>query len=207
MPQSLQPKTAIVFDFGGVLFDWKPFYLYAPYFNDDAEAVERFLVEIGFKEWNAHQDKGRSFAEAVAELSAKFPQHTELIRIYDERYEDSIKGVLQGSVEIMGQLKQAGYPLFGLTNWPAEKFQIVRPKYPFLDWLEDIVVSGEVRLAKPDPAIYAVLLERIGRPPGECLFIDDSETNIAAARRLGFNTILFESPEQLKSELQQRGIL
>ena len=207
MPQSSQPKPAIVFDFGGVLFDWKPFYLYAPFFNNDPEAVERFLVEIGFTEWNAHQDKGRTFAEAVPELSARFPQHANLIRAYDEHYEESIGGILHGTVEIMRQLKQAGYTLFGLTNWPAEKFQVVRPKYPFLAWLDDIVVSGEVRLAKPDPAIYAILLDRIGRPAGECLFIDDSQTNIAVAQQLGFNTILFESPEQLKSELQHRDLL
>jgi 2-haloacid dehalogenase len=199
--------SAIVFDFGGVLLDWNPRYLYRKLFDDNPDGVERFLAEIGFVEWNALQDEGRPFSEAVAELSEKFPHYGDLIRAYDERWEESIIGPIQSTVDILRELKGAGYPLYGLSNWSAETFQRVRHKYAFMDWFDDIVISGEVKLIKPDPRIYNLLLERIGRRAEECLFIDDSEANTAAADQLGFMTIRFESPRQLGDELSQWGLL
>jgi 2-haloacid dehalogenase len=198
---------AIVFDFGGVLLDWNPRYLYRKLFDDDHEAVERFLDEIGFSEWNVKQDEGRPFAAAVAELSEQFPQHADLIRAYDERWEESMGGEIGPAVEILYALKRAGHSLYGLSNWSAETFRRIRHKYAFLELFDAIVLSGEVKVAKPDPRIYALLLDKINRPAGECLFIDDSEANVAAARRLGFRTIRFESPEQLESELRRLGLL
>lgn len=198
---------AIVFDFGGVLLDWNPRYLYRKLFDDDHEAVERFLNEIGFSEWNLKQDEGRPFAAAVAELSERFPQHADLIRAYDERWEESMGGEIQPTVEILYALKRAGHALYGLSNWSAETFRRIRHKYAFLEVFDAIVLSGEAKVAKPDPRIYALLLDKINRPAEECLFIDDSEANVSAARRLGFRTIRFESPEQLGSELRRLGLL
>jgi 2-haloacid dehalogenase len=198
---------AIIFDFGGVLLDWDPRYLYRKFFNGNHEAMERFLADIGFMEWNLQQDKGRPFAVAVAELSAQFPHYADLIRAYDERWEESIAGPIQPTVDILYALKQAGYRLYGLSNWSVETFRRTRNKYAFFDWFEDIVVSGEVRLVKPDPRIYRLTLDRIGRTAQECLFIDDSEANVAVADRLGFKSIRYESPGQLKVELQRLGVL
>lgn len=197
---------AIVFDFGGVLFDWNPHYLYRKYFND-AEAVERFLSTIGFAEWNAQQDRGRPFAQAVAELSAQFPEHADLIRAYDERWIESLGGVIQPTVDILRSLKEAGYPLYALSNWSAEKYQLVRARYEFLSWFQDIVISGAVKIAKPDPRIFELLLGKIKQPAENCLLIDDSVDNIKVARGLGFATIRLESPEQLRMELVQLGLL
>lgn len=197
---------AIVFDFGGVLFDWNPHYLYRKYFND-AEAVERFLSTIGFAEWNAQQDRGRPFAQAVAELSAQFPEHADLIRAYDERWIESLGGVIQPTVDILRSLKEAGYPLYALSNWSAEKYQLVRARYEFLSWFQDIVISGAVKIAKPDPRIFELLLGKIKQPAENCLLIDDSVDNIKVARGLGFATIRLESPEQLRMELVQIGLL
>jgi 2-haloacid dehalogenase len=198
---------AIVFDFGGVLLDWNPRYLYRKLFDDDHEAVERFLEEIGFSEWNLKQDEGRPFAVAVAELSEQFPQHADLIKAFDERWEESMGGEIRPTVEILYALKRAGHALYGLSNWSAETFRRIRHKYAFLELFDAIVLSGEVKVAKPDPRIYALLLDKINRPAEECLFIDDSEANVAAARRLGFRTIRFESTEQLESELRRLGML
>ena len=198
---------AIVFDMGGVLFDWNPHYLYRKFFNNDAHATERFLIEIGFEEWNLRLDEGRPFSEGVAELSAQFPQYADLIRAYDERWEESIGGVIQPVLDIVFALKHAGYALYGLSNWSAETFCRVRSKYEFLDLFEDIVLSGDVKINKPDPRIFAALLERSGRKAAKCLFIDDSEENVIAARQLGFDAIRFESGEQLKDELCRRGLL
>ena len=198
---------AIVFDFGGVLLDWDPRYLYRKLFDEDHEAVERFLTEIGFTEWNIKQDEGRPFAVAVAELSERFPHHADLIKAYDERWEESMGGEITPTVEILHTLKRTGHALYGLSNWSAETFRRIRHKHMFLDVFDGIVLSGEVKVAKPDPRIYALLLEKVGRPAEECLFIDDSEKNVSVAAGLGFQTIRFESPEQLEGELRRRGLL
>jgi 2-haloacid dehalogenase len=207
MQQTKTDLPAIIFDFGGVLIDWDPRYLYRKLFDGDDQAVERFLKEIRFFEWNLQQDAGRSFKTAVAEACARYPAHCELIQAYDERYEESISGPIWSSVEILRELREAGYPLYALSNWPEEKWRLVRPKYGFFTWFEDLVISGEVQLAKPDPAIFQLLLERIGRPAGECIFIDDAPHNIEIADKLGFQTILFESPGQLRTALEARRIL
>lgn len=200
-------SPAIVFDFGGVLMDWNPYYLYRKYLGDDPQATERFLKEVGFREWNVKHDQGLPISEGVTQLSARFPAYHELIRAYDVRYEETLSGPIQATVDILQMLKEAEYPLYGLSNWPAEKFGLVQQKYPFFSWFEDIVISGEVKMIKPDAEIFQYLLKKIGRSAGDCLFIDDSPANIAAASKLGFLTIHFQSPEKLKTELNQMGLL
>jgi len=187
--------------------DWDPYYLYLKLLGNDRQAVERFLTAVDFFRWNLEQDRGRSYAEGTAELIARFPEYRELICAYDERYLETLGGAVQPVVDILRALKDAGYPLYGLSNWPAEKFALVRPGYPFFAYFDDIVISGEVGLVKPDQAIFNLLLERIGRPAGECLFIDDHDRNIHAARELGFQTIQFQSSQQLEAELRSMGIL
>jgi len=204
-----QPKRLpnIVFDFGGVLMDWNPRYLYSRYFDGDSHAMEDFLAEIHFSEWNTEQDRGRPFAEGVALLTAQYPQHAELILAFDEHWEETVGGAILPVVDMAQRLKAAGYRLHGLSNWSEEKFRQVRQKFAFFNLFDSILVSGEVKLAKPDPRIYQVFLQRIGQPAADCLFIDDSAANIAAARKLGFGTILFESEDQLEQELAVRGLL
>jgi len=200
-------KLAIVFDFGKVLVDWDPRYLYRKLFPDDDTAMERFLEEIDFMNWNLQQDAGRPFAEGVAELCGRFPGYCDLIQAYDERWEESLGGPIWPTVEVLSRLKEAGYPLYGLSNWSDEKFRLVCAQYPFFDWFDDILLSGTVRLVKPDERIFRLLLERIGRPAGECLLIDDSAPNVEAARALGFEVIHFQSAAQLEAELSRREIL
>ncbi len=200
----LQP--ALVFDFGGVLVEWDPHYLYRPFFNGDDAAIDRFLQVIGFRDWNIQQDGGRSFDEGVAVLSAQFPQYAPLIRAYHERYADSIIGPIAGTVDILRACKAAGYPLYGLSNWAQEKFDLVRPKYNFFEYFDDILISSTVNLVKPDPRIFEIFLKRIGRRADECVYIDDSAANAAMADRLGFMTIRFESPRQLAAELDRLGV-
>ena len=203
--ESSSPLT-VVFDLGGVLMDWNPRYLYRKLFASE-KAMEDFLVEIDFFEWNQQQDAGRPYTVAVAELCKIYPQHSDMIRAYDERYLESLNGPIWETVSILRRLWQAGVPLFGLSNWPAEKFRLVRPVYEFFDWFQEIVISGEVGAAKPDPKIFEVLLDKVGRPARECLLIDDSSGNIEAAKRLGFQTIHFEHPAQLEAELIQQELL
>jgi 2-haloacid dehalogenase len=198
---------AIVFDFGGVLLDWNPRHLYLKLFNGDAIATERFLNETGFAAWNLELDRGRSFADGVAELSRRFPQYADLIKAFDLRWEESILGPIQTTVNIMQNLKQAGYSVYGLSNLSKEKYLLVRSRYTFLDQLDDVVISGEVKMIKPDPRIYHLLLERIQRTAAECVFIDDSEENAGMACQLGFHSIQYKSSDQLQAELKRLGLL
>ncbi len=199
-------ELAVVFDFGGVLVDWNPRHLYRKIFSGDEDAMERFLEEIRFYEWNQKQDAGRTFSEAVEDLCKDFPQYCELIRLYDLRYEESITGPIWGTVAILEKLKSSGYLLYGLSNWPEEKYRLVRPKYAFFELFDDIIISGEVKVAKPDPRIFAILLERIQREPWQCVYIDDSKQNIEVALELGFRCIHYQSPGQLDSDLAVTGI-
>jgi 2-haloacid dehalogenase len=198
---------AIIFDFGGVVVNWDPHNLYNKYFSNDRQAIDAFLNEIHFSAWNLNQDKGYPFARAVENLSAQFPQYADLIRAYDVEWEESIQGVFSETVDIMRKLKAAGYRLFGLSNWSAEKFALVKHKYEAFNLFERIIVSGEVRLVKPDPAIFRLLLQKIQLKPEECLLIDDSVDNIESARKMGFAIHHFTSPARLDESLQKLGIL
>ncbi|MGA2491000.1 MAG: HAD family phosphatase [Anaerolineales bacterium] len=198
---------AIIFDFGGVLINWDPHKLFGKYFSNDRQAIDSFLAEVNFSAWNLSQDKGDPFVQAVQELSAQFPQYAHLIHAYDEEWEQSITGIIPETAEILYKLKAVGCRLYGLTNWSAEKFSIVRHKYKVFDLFEDIMVSGEVKLIKPDPAIFHLFLQKIQCQPEECLLVDDSPQNIATARKLGFATHHFASPALLEMDLQQLGIL
>jgi len=198
---------AIVFDYGNVLVEWDPRYVYQRFFPNDPEAMERFFHEVNFMEWNAQQDKGRSFADGVAALSKEFPHHAHLIQAYHDHWKDSIGEAHWGTIEIMKQLKQAGYPLYGLSNWSAETFPLMREEYDFFKLFDDMVISGEVGHVKPQPEIFHILLKKIGRPAPECLFIDDSLPNIQQAQKIGFATIQFESPDQLATRLHNMQLL
>ena len=198
---------AIIFDYGNVLIDWNPRNVYRRYFPDDREGMERFLQEINFMEWNALQDRGRPFEEGVAILSEQFPQYADLIRAYHENWLESIGEAFTGTVEILKRLKWAGYPLYGFSNWSAETFPLIRAQHDFFDLFDDMVISGAVGFVKPEPEIYQIMLEKVGRPAQECLFIDDSLPNIQQANTIGFATIHFQSPAQLEEDLKQLGLL
>jgi len=202
-----QTIKAILFDFGNVLLEWNPRYVYRRYFPNDEAAMEQFLNEVSFMDWNAQQDKGRSFTEGVAVLSKQFPQYSDLIQAYHTNWKESIGDSLTGTVELMKRLKKAGYRVYGLSNWSAETFPLVREKYDYFGLLDDIILSGEVGAIKPEPEFFEIALRRIGYPAQECLFIDDAPANIEQARKMGFVTVLFESPEQLERELERLHLL
>jgi 2-haloacid dehalogenase len=204
---NLRQIKAIIFDFGNVLLEWDPRYVYQRFFPNDPEGMERFLEEVKFMEWNLHQDKGRPFAEGVALLSRDFPHYSDLIQAYHDHWIDSLGESLAGTVEILKELKQAGYPVYGLSNWSAETFPTARKKHDFFDLLDDMVISGEVGHVKPHPEIFQIMLHKIGRRAQECLFIDDAQANIEQAQKMGFATIHFQSPDQLRFGLHELGIL
>jgi 2-haloacid dehalogenase len=200
-------NPAIIFDLGGVLLDWNPRYLYRKIFNGDEDKVEFFLKEICPQSWNMRQDTGYPTAKAIEERCQLFPEYSDAIHAYYERYPETVKGEIAGTVAILGELREAGYALCALSNWSAETFNIVRGKFTFLKWFDQMIISGEVGLAKPDKAIFMLAAQRVGRTPADCLFIDDLPVNIDAAREYGFQTIQFISPKNLRDEMVKKKIL
>jgi 2-haloacid dehalogenase len=199
-------RPVIVFDLGGVLIDWDPRHLYRKLFDQEA-AMERFLDEVCHGDWNLEQDRGRSFADAVEEAVLRHPDQRAMIEAYHLRWEEMLAGAIEDTVTILEELQDAGCELHALTNWSAETYPHARARFGFLDHFETILVSGEEHLVKPDPRIFALLLERIGHPAQACVFIDDNAHNIAAAAALGFDAIRFEDARHLRAALTQRGLL
>lgn len=190
----------IVFDFGGVLLDWNPHYLYDPYFGD-VEKAEWFLTHICTYEWNAQHDNGKPIAEGTAELIALHPEWEKEIRMYYDEFMKMMGGQIPGMEELVKKLKANGQRVFGLSNWSVETFALVRPVYPVLDLMEDMVISGVEKVMKPDHRIFELALDRFGIKAEETVFIDDNPNNVKAANELGIHGFLFQSREQLEKEL------
>ena len=198
---------AVVFDLGGVLIDWNPRHLYRRLFGEDFNGMERFLAEVCNSAWNERLDAGRSWDEAIAEATALHPEHADLIRAYHERWEEMLGGPLSDSVTILDELRGTGVRLYALTNWSQSTFHHALARYPFLQWFEDIVVSGREGVIKPNPAIFRLLLSRSGIEASRSVFIDDSLKNVEAASVLGFRTIHFCNAVQLRRDLASLGLL
>lgn len=199
-----RPDT-VVFDIGNVLIQWDPRLLYRSIFQNEADA-DRFLAEVLPPEWNLEQDRGRSFAEGIAEALARRPDHREEILAWDTRWHEMVPGEVPGSVAILTALKQAGVPLYAITNFSSEKFAECEDRFPFLaDSFIDVVVSAHERLVKPDPRIYQVLFSRNDLNPERTVFIDDSPANVEAARSVGMHTIHFTDAPALRAALIERG--
>ncbi len=192
MPKVARPTT-VVFDLGGVLIDWDPRHLYRQLFDDPGE-MESFLAEVTTTEWNAHQDAGRPWAEAIELLVATYPERRELIEAFHRRWPEMLAGEIQGTVDVLGELRTTGVRLVALSNWSAEMFPVARERFGFLAWFEGIVISGDVGVNKPDRRIFEHLVERFGIEPAAALFIDDSPANVDAARAMGFRAIRFTDP-------------
>lgn len=201
---------AVVFDFGGVLIDWSPEYLYRELIPDETER-RWFLTHVCSMDWVIRQDGGQPIVEATDELIARFPDHEPLIRAFYERWHQMVAGVLDDGVALMEKLEAAEVPLFGLTNWSAETFPYAWEHYPVLRRFRDIVVSGRVKLVKPDPAIFAEMHRRIelqmpGVEPSELVFIDDNAKNAEAATALGWHGVHHTNAAQTEAKLRELGL-
>jgi len=197
--------NTVIFDFGGVLIDWNPRYMYRNEFEEISE-MEYFLDKVCTDDWNLQQDKGRSLAEGTSILQEKFPEHAVKIRLYYDQWEKMVKGDIPQNVALLRKLKEK-YKLYGLTNWSAETFPIVFNRYPFFTLFDGIVISGEEKLIKPDRKIFEIMLERYLLKAENALFIDDNRNNIQAANEIGFATIHVQEKTDLKSELYAMGLI
>lgn len=194
----------VIFDLGGVLIDWNPRYLYRKLFADEAE-MERFLSEVCTAHWNDEMDAGRSWTEAIGELVRLHPDQEANIQAFRSRWPEMLGGAFDDTVRLLETLHRDGTPLYALTNWSEETFELTRTQYPFLDYFRGIVVSGRERLRKPDPEIFRLLLKRYDIAPSQAVFIDDNAENVAAAAALGLHAIRFLSATALRTDLRRFG--
>jgi 2-haloacid dehalogenase len=198
--------STVVFDVGKVLFEWDLRHLYAKLIADPDE-LEYFVTHVVTPQWHFQHDAGRALGDMVPELIAAFPQYQTLIEAYATRFNETIPGPLPGSLEIVGELAARDIPLFAITNFGAEFWDMFRPTQPVFDHFSDIIVSGVEKLIKPDPAIYALALQRFGLNWDEAIFIDDNFDNVIAARANGFAAHHFHDAVSLRAELTDLGLL
>jgi 2-haloacid dehalogenase len=196
----------VVFDLGMVLIEWDPRHLYRKVFSD-SEKMEWFLSYVCNGEWNLEQDRGRSFDDGVKEATARYPEYVAEIAMYRDRWMEMVPGAIAGTVAILEELKAKDVPVFAITNWNGDTFRATRSRFSFLNHFQDIIVSGDENLIKPDPRIFALLTDRNKLNPSDCIFIDDSLKNVKGAEAVGWAGHHFVSPEGLSKDLVVRGIL
>jgi 2-haloacid dehalogenase len=205
-PMADPSETAIVFDIGGVLLDWDPRYLYDRLF-DDPDEMERFLAEICTLEWHAAHDRGVPFERSCAELAQRHPEYAEMIWAWGRRSEEMIAGPIDGTVQLLRELQEAGVRCYALTNMETETYALRRERFAFMTWFDGTVVSSHEGVVKPEPEIFELLLRRFGLRPQATLLIDDAQRNVDAARALGIRAIHFQSPEALRRQLTELELL
>lgn len=197
----------IIFDFGGVLIDWNPLHLYNRYFLGDEAKARWFIDNICTMEWNVQMDAGKPFADGIRELTAIHPEWADAIAAYRARWQEMIGGPIPGMTDVVHQLKDAGYHVFGLSNWSWETLSTIIDDYPVIKELEGVVISGLEYVIKPQPEIYRLLLDRYRLKADECIFIDDNLANVQGAEAVGIHGLLFAGPEMLKEEFKKLHIM
>ncbi len=202
----MKPIKNVIFDFGGVIMDWNPRHLYRSYFKTEEE-MEYFFANVCTSEWNLQQDAGYPMADATRERVAMFPEYREAIEMFYSCWDRMLQGVIPGSAELVQEVKDAGYGVYGLTNWSNETFPIAYERYPVFSLFEGIVVSGAERINKPDARLYRILLDRYGLDPEECVFLDDNQANVDAAIALGIRALRFISVDDVRPKLKALGVL
>ncbi len=200
-------RDIAIFDLGGVLLDWNPRHLYRKLFPGDEAGMEQFLATVCTNDWNRGQDAGRPCAEAVRLLTAEHPGKAELIAAYYGRFDEMIAGPIEGAVAILAELRARDTPLYFLSNYSAETYPAALKRFEFLAWFDGGIVSGDVGALKPQPEIYALLLDRFAIDPHRAVFIDDVAANAEGARPSGIHGIQFRDPGALRAELAELGFL
>ncbi|MEC9347322.1 MAG: HAD family phosphatase [Pseudomonadota bacterium] len=201
-----RPDT-VLFDLGNVLVDWSPRHLYTKVFAGRPRETEYFLTHVVTGAWNVKHDLGKPFQENVAELAARFPWYAREIEAFWSRWPETIGGPIAGTVDLLESLHARDVPLFALTNWSAETFPWAEENLPFLARFGGITVSGRVRVAKPDPAIFELTEREFGLDPARTLFVDDSARNTEVAARRGYHVHTFRDPAGLRDCLGGHGLL
>lgn len=191
----------IIFDYGNVLVRWSPETVFKPYFNDDAK-YWFFWRHVCDEDFRNRIDAGEDMASCIKQRQAMYPEYAEAIEMYSSRWEETLLGEIPGMAELIKELKaDARYRVFGLTNWSMETFPQARKRFPILQLIDNYVVSGDVKLIKPDPRIFQLILQRFDLKAEETIFTDDNPNNVAAAQALGIHGILFQDANELRKHI------
>ena len=197
---------AVIFDIGNVLYHWELRALFEKVIADPAR-LEHFLAEVLTYDFHSRHDAGEELEVLVAELNARHPEYADAVEAYVHRFNETITGKVAGTHELVDRLAARGVPLYALTNFGTTFWNGFRPTAPIFDKFVDVLVSGEERLAKPDPAIYRRTEQRFGLAPGQIFFTDDRADNIAAALARGWDAHRFTDAASLEAALAERGFL
>ena len=203
-----RPADAVVFDLGNVLIRWDPVAAIAQAVGPERAVAFLADPDFDFASWNHANDAGRTLAEAEQVAVQSHPHYAEEILAYRQHFGASLVGEVPGSVAILRELHEAQVPLFALTNWSADLFPVALEQFDFLELFEDIIVSGEEGVAKPDPEIFEVLEERVPHRAGldDGIFIDHSPAHVAAASETGIDAVHFTGADHLREDLIARGM-
>ena len=205
--QSDRELRGVVFDLGNVVIDWQPEAAIAVAVGEDEAA--RFLMadDFDFAAWNHGPDSGQSWEQALAFVEEAYEHWLEHATAYRDHFPQSLVGEVPGTATVMRELDEAGVPMWALTNWSAELFHHAPARFPLLGLFRDIVVSGREGVAKPDPAIFRLLSDRLGEPLDRLVFVDDKQANVEVAEAMGMDALLFTDAERLRTQLIDRGLL
>ena len=195
-----------LFDVGAVILDWEPARFYRQILP--AHEAEAFCRDICTLSWHHNHDNGVSMADNAQSLIAQYPEKEDLILAWSSGWLEMIHGYVAGVDRIIQDLRDRGVPTFALTNFPAEKWHETAQAYPILQGFEDVIVSGEEKMTKPDPEIYTLTLKRLGNPtPASVFFTDDRQDNIKAALNAGMQGHIFQNASALRMALEDVGLL
>lgn len=192
----------LIFDFGNVLVRWEPERVFLPYFGGDQARHWYFWGHICDKHWRDRIDAGDDTQTAIRQLQERYPDYAEAISLYQTRWEEMLPGEMPGMRALLQELKKnPNYRIYGLTNWSMETFPAARQRFEILQMIDNYIVSGDVKLVKPDPQIFHLLLDRYHLDPADSTFIDDNPDNVQAARNLGMQGIVFHGADDLRFQL------
>jgi 2-haloacid dehalogenase len=199
-------SAGLVWDLGNVLIDWDPAAAVAAAVGD-VEA-RRFMeaADFDFHVWNHGPDSGGSWADAEDEVRRTHPHWLEHALAYRANFVASLVGEVPGTSALVRELHAAGVPQVGLTNWSHELYPHAPERFEVLSLLDDVVISGTEGVAKPDPRIFAIAVERTGLPAERLVFVDDKVLNVEAARTAGLDGVVFTGADDLRAALRDRGL-
>ena len=203
MHQAEPRVTGVIFDLGGVVLRWNPDEILRNFYADDTLRAATKRDVFQHADWQ-DLDRGTLLErDALQRFHERTGRPLEEMAALWQAARDSLQPIPE-TLEILEELMARDVPLYCLSNMPATTADYLRAKFSFWKSFRGIVISGEIKLLKPDPKIFTYIAERFDLSPRETVFIDDHLPNIEGANRLGFKTVLFENPRQCRQALKER---
>lgn len=193
----------IIFDLGGVLFDWNPQKLLQRLYPDPVTAQQVLSSIFEHQDWK-DLDRGRiNQDQALCRMATRTGRSETELHALLQHTRTSLTP-LEDSWALVRQLHAQQIPLYVMSNMPARTYQYLRQQHDRWHYFSGILISAEVGLAKPEPAIFDYLLSHYRLDAAQSIFIDDNLENITCARKAGLQAIHFTGIEHCRQQLQQR---